>query len=121
MGQIIDLTTLFPWRILLLFAYSVSFFCIYRGILKDKFHPLITFLAIFAARIITSILLYNQPQLNMLGYPSFAVLCFIILLLLTKGKIYDKILTIIIAFISQSACGIINAIITMTATKGKVF
>ena len=121
MGPIIDLTTLFPWRILLLFAYSVSFFCIYRGILKDKFHPLITFLAIFAARIITSILLYNQPQLNMLGYPSFAVLCFIILLLLTKGKIYDKILTIIIAFISQFACGIINAIITMTATKGKEY
>lgn len=121
MGPIIDLTTLFPWRILLLFAYSVAFFNIYRGILKDKFHPFITFLAVFTARIITSVIFYNREPYDVLGYPSFAVLCFIILLFLTEGKIHDKILAIVTALISQFICVGINGLICIIVFGGKEY
>lgn len=119
MGPIIDLTHLFPWRILLLFCYSVAFFNIYRVILKDKFHPVLTFLTIFAARIITSVAFFALSNINILGYPAFALLCFIIILLMTEGRIYDKILVIVTTLISQFIGVIINASMRMILFKGK--
>lgn len=121
MGPIIDITNLFPWRILTLFAYSVAFFNIYKAVLKDKFHPIITFLTIFTARIITSEIFFNKEPLDVLGYPVFALLCFIILLFLTEGKLYDKFFVIIISLISQFTAGAINSVVTITAIKGQTY
>lgn len=121
MGPIIDLTHLFPWKIILLFSYSVAFFNIYRAILKDKFHPILTFLAIFAARIITSVAFFHFNNLNLFGYLAFALLCFIILLLMTEGKLYDKFFVIITALISQFTGAAINGSINIIIFKGKEY
>ncbi len=121
MGPIIDLTQLFPWRFLFLFCCSITFSNICRSILKDKINPFITFLLILGARILTSVLFYNNDKLNMLGYPAFALLCFIILIFVTEGKVYDKFFVIILWIISYFSAVGINAIITVTALGGKSY
>lgn len=121
MGPIIDITNLFPWRILTLFAYSVAFFNIYRAVLKDKFHPIITFIAVFTVRIMTSEIFFNKEPFDVFGYPAFALLCFLILVLLTEGKLYDKFFVIIISLISQFTAAAINTVVTITALKGQTY
>lgn len=121
MGPIIDLTYLFPWRFLFLFCCSVVFSNIYRSILKDRINPLITFLIIFAIRVLTSVIFYNNDKLNMLGYPVFALLCFIVLIFLTEGKLYDKFFVIILWIISYFSASGINAVVTVTALGGKSY
>lgn len=74
MGPIIDITTLFPYRIIILFAYSFACYNIAHSVLKDKFNSFITLIAIFVARILTSIAFFNRESLEALGYPVFAIL-----------------------------------------------
>lgn len=121
MGPIIDLTHLFPWRIINLFCCSVSHFCLFKALLKDKYHPIITFLAIFSARILTSVLFYNNEALNLFGYPTFAGLCLIIVLITTTNKIYDKLLTVVVSIILQFSCGMIGGSIKMLVFQGKTY
>lgn len=121
MGPIIDLTNLFPWRIIFLFAQSFAFFNIYKAVLKDKFHPLITFFAVFGVRIITSVVLYNNDALNSLGYFAYSLLCLVILIFFTDGKKHDKFLVATINLISQFTCAGISGIVTITAVQGKSY
>lgn len=120
MGPIIDLTQLFPWRILFLLCNTINFFYIYKSILKDKVHPAITFSLIFASRIITSVLLYNN-ELNSLGYVAFALLCFIIIIFLTEGKIYDKLFVTIISLITHFSASMLNVLIEVTSLGGRTY
>ena len=87
MGPIIDITNLFPYRIIMLFAYSFACYNIAHSVLKDKFNSFITLIAIFIARILTSVAFFNRESIDALGYPAFAILLFVTLTFLTVGKI----------------------------------
>ena len=101
MGPIIDITNLFPYRIIILFAYSFAFFNIAHSILREKYNSLITLVAIFAARILTSVAFFNKEPFDAFGYPTFALLYFIIIFFLTDDKLTTKILCVVFSFLSQ--------------------
>lgn len=100
MGPVIDLTTLFPWRIIAVFAYSLSAYVIAHSCSKDKWHPFLTLLTIFAARIVTSVA-FTDSNLNMLGYVVFALLYFVILCIFTyDSSVFSKIICSIFQILS---------------------
>lgn len=121
MGPIIDITTLFPYRIIILFAYSFACYNIAHSVLKDKFNSFITLIAIFVARILTSIAFFNRESLEALGYPVFAILLFIILTFLTVGKRSYEIICIIFSFISQFLSTMLTAFMQALIYQGKEY
>lgn len=121
MGPIIDITTLFPYRIIILFAYSFACYNIAHSVLKDKFNSFITLIAIFVARILTSIAFFNRESLEALGYPVFAILLFIILTFLTVGKRSYEIICIIFSFISQFLSTMLTAFMQALVYQGKEY
>ena len=105
MGPIIDLSTMFPWRIMQLFATAFAFYNISRSLLKDKFSPLATFGAVFAARIVTSLLFYNaDTTVNKLGYVVYCILLFFIALFMMTGSVYKKVISMLFWLISNLGC-----------------
>lgn len=105
MGPIIDLSTLLPWRIMQIFATTFAYYNILRTIAKDKFGPLSTFCAIFAARIGTSLLFYNSDNSrSVLGYLVYSIIIFLISLFLTTGELYKKVIAILFWLVSNFSC-----------------
>ena len=125
MGPIIDITNLFPYRIIILFAYSFAFYNIIHSILKDKYNSFITLFAIFAARIITSIAFFNKEPFDALGYPAFLILLFIITYFLTVGNTAIKLIPLVFGFLSQILSALVNgffqAIIYQNKDRTEIF
>ena len=121
MGPIIDITNLFPYRIIMLFAYSFACYNIAHSVLKDKFNSFITLIAIFIARIVTSVAFFNRESIDALGYPAFAILLFVTLTFLTVGKISYRIICIVFSFISQFLSNFITAFMQAIAYQGKEY
>lgn len=119
MGPIIDLTTLFPWRIISVLVQTFSCYIVAHSLLKDKFHPTVTIVLIFIARIITSIIFYNSSEWNAFGYPVFMFLCFIIFLLVTIGKVVSKMLCVVMWTSSYLLSTVIMAILCGIVYQGK--
>lgn len=119
MGPIIDITNLFPYRIIILFAYSFACYNIAHSVLKDKFNSFITLIAIFIARILTSVAFFNRESIDALGYPAFAILLFVILTYLTVGKISYKIICILFSFISQFLSNMLTGFMQVLVYQGK--
>lgn len=119
MGPIIDITNLFPYRIIILFAYSFACYNIAHSVLKDKFNSFITLIAIFVARILSSVAFFNKESLEALGYPVFAILLFIILTFLTVGKRSYKIICILFSFISQFLSNMLTGFMQALVYQGK--
>lgn len=118
MGPIIDITNLFPYRIIILFAYSFACYNIAHSVLKDKFNSFITLIAIFIARILTSVAFFNRESIDALGYPAFAILLFVTLTYLTVGKISYKIICIVFSFISQFLSTMLTAFMQVLVYQG---
>lgn len=118
MGPIIDITNLFPYRIIILFAYSFACYNIAHSVLKDKFNSFITLIAIFIARILTSVAFFNRESIDALGYPVFAILLFIILTFLTVGKRSYKIICLLFSFISQFLSTMLTAFMQVLVYQG---
>lgn len=119
MGPIIDITNLFPYRIIILFAYSFACYNIAHSVLKDKFNSFITLIAIFIARILTSVAFFNRESIDALGYPAFAILLFVIIKYLTVGKISYKIICILFSFISQFLSNMLTGFMQVLVYQGK--
>lgn len=119
MGPIIDITNLFPYRIIILFAYSFACYNIAHSVLKDKFNSFITLIAIFIARILTSVAFFNRESIDALGYPAFAILLFVIITYLTVGKISYKIICILFSFISQFLSNMLTGFMQVLVYQGK--
>ncbi len=117
MGPIIDITNLFPYRIIILFAYSFACYNIAHSVLKDKFNSFVTLIVIFVARILTSIAFFNKEH-DSLGYLVFAVLLFIILTFLTVGKRSYKIICLVFSFISQFLSTMLTAFMQVLVYQG---
>lgn len=118
MGPIIDITNLFPYRIIMLFAYSFACYNIAHSVLKDKFNSFITLIAIFIARILTSVAFFNRESIDALGYPAFAILLFITLTYLTVGKISYRIICVVFSFISQLLSTMLTAFMQALVYQG---
>lgn len=112
MGPVIDLTTLFPWRIIAVFADSFSAYVIAHSRTKDKWHPALTFLAIFVVRVITSVLFYNNEMLNAIGYLIFSLANVLVLSLFTYGRLPGKILCAVMHLVSSFLATCIMALVS---------
>ena len=121
MGSIIDLTYFFPWRFIYCISYTFVFYNISRSMLKDKYHPLLTFLLILIARSITSEIFFNLYPYDVLGYPTFAILSFIILIFLTQGTIIKKLICTLIGFISTFIAGCTMAVVQGIIYDGRSY
>lgn len=119
MGPVIDLTTLFPWRIIAVFASSVCAYVIANSCTKDKWHPILTFLTVFVVRIITSVLFYNNDVLNAFGYLIFTVLYFIILCFFTNGSIPIKIICSVLQLVASFLPTLIMVFVYVIIYQGK--
>lgn len=119
MGPIIDLTNLFPYRIIILFAYSFACYNIVHSILKDKYHTVITFVSIFLIRLITSLVFFNYENINILGYLSFSAALVILLLFITNGKVYIKCMCVLFNLISHMLSSLIMAVLMLILFNGK--
>lgn len=119
MGPIIDLTTLFPWRIISVLVQTFACYIVAHSLLKDKFHPTVTIGLICIARIITSVLFYNSSEWNAFGYPVFMIICFIIFVLVTIGSVVSKILCVVMWTSSYLLSTVIMAILCGIVYQGK--
>ena len=118
MGPIIDLTTLFPWRIISIFALTFTSYNICHSCLKDKRHPLLTFILVFLVRLLCSLIFYNNIALNALGYPVYAILYFLALLITTEGSVFLKVLCSIFLQFSTLLSSLVMGIILFALTQG---
>ncbi|MFR6064587.1 MAG: GHKL domain-containing protein [Eubacterium sp.] len=121
MGPIIDLTTLFPWRIISLLVQTFTCYIVAHSLLKDKYHPTITIGLICIARVITSVLFYNSSEWNAFGYPVFMLLCFIIFIFVTVGSTVSKLLCVVIWTASYLLSSIIMTILCGIVYQGKTY
>lgn len=121
MGPIIDLTTLFPWRIISLLVQTFACYIVAHSLLKDKFHPTITIGLICIARIITSVLFYNSSEWNAFGYPVLMLLCFIIFIFVTVGSTVSKLLCVVIWTASYLLSSVIMTILCVIVYQGKTY
>lgn len=119
MGPIIDITNLFPYRIIILFAYSFAFFNIAHSILREKYNSLVTLCAIFAARILTSVAFFDKEPFDAFGYPVFALLYFLIVFFLTENKLTTKILCVVFSFLSQLSSSFVIGLYETVIYQGK--
>ena len=89
LGPMIDLSVLLPWRIMQIFSTAFAYYNISRSILKDKYSPVSTFGAIFAARIVTSLLFYNSDNArSVIGYIVYCIIVFLITLFFNTWEDY---------------------------------
>lgn len=121
MGPIIDLTTLFPWRIISLLVQTFTCYIVGHSLLKDKFHPTVTIGLICIARIIASVLFYNSSEWNAFGYPVFMLLCFIIFIFVTVGSTVSKLLCVVIWTASYLLSSVIMTILCGIVYQGKTY
>lgn len=110
MGPIIDLTPLFPYRILMHIAEVFAYYNIAHSITKDKYHSAITIAAIFAAKELWAALLFNTP-IEITGYIFFGITLFIILRLLTKGRTSEMVVSVIFGILSKIVTALAMSIV----------
>lgn len=110
MGPIIDITPLFPYRILMHIAEVFAYYNIAHSITKDKYHPAITIAAIFAAKELWAALLFNT-HIEITGYIFFGITLFIILRLLTKGRTSEMVVSVIFGILSKIVTALAMSIV----------
>lgn len=110
MGPIIDLTPLFPYRILMHIAEVFAYYNIAHSITKDKYHPAITIAAIFAAKELWAAVLFNTP-IDFAAYIFFGITLFIVLKLLTNGRTSGMVVSVIFGMISKIVTACVLAIL----------
>lgn len=120
MGPIIDITPLFPYRILMHIAEVFAYYNIAHSITKDKYHPAITIAAIFAAKELWAALLFNTP-IETAGYVCFGITLFIVLKFLTEGKNTHKVMSVVFSIISKFSSMFLSGIISVVVYHGKSY
>lgn len=120
MGPIIDITPLFPYRILMHIAEVFAYYNIAHSITKDKYHPAITIAAIFAAKELWAALLFNTP-IEITGYIFFGITLFIILKFLTEGITAHKAVSVVFGIISKIFAAFITGLVAGVVYQGKSY
>lgn len=120
MGPIIDLTPLFPYRIILHLAEGFAVFNICHGILKDKYNSLITFLSVLAARIIVAQLMFGTWA-HGASYLVFGILLFAVFKIVTKGEISRTVISVVFVVISKFFIAFIMTILSGIVYQGQSY
>ena len=118
MGPIIDITPLFPYRILMHIAEVFAYYNIAHSITKDKYHPAITIAAIFAAKELWAALLFNTP-IESAGFVCFGITLFIVLKFLTDGQTTHKAMSAVFSIISKFSSTFFYGMISVVVYQGK--
>ena len=118
MGPIIDLTPLFPYRILMHIAEVFAYYNIAHSITKDKYHPAITIAAIFAAKELWAALLFNTP-IESAGFVCFGITLIIVLKLLTVGKTAKIAISAVFCIISKLFAACTMTMVSVVVYQGK--
>jgi multisubunit Na+/H+ antiporter MnhG subunit len=120
MGPLIDLTTLFPYRIILLLSESFAFYNVIHSICKDKIHPLVTWVAILFVRIVTSQIFFNaSTSMQTFGLITFIIGTFIVILFLCSSKFFQKVLAFFFIVITKFISAFAMALLDTTVYQGK--
>lgn len=120
MGPIIDLTPLFPYRIILHLAEGFAVFNICHGILKDKYNSVITFMAALAARVIVAQLLFDT-QVSIVSYLVLGIVLLLIFKVLTKGEISKIVISVLFIIISKFFTAVIMTMLSGVVYQGKSY
>lgn len=120
MGPIIDLTPLFPYRIILHLAEGFAVFNICHGILKDKYNSVITFMAALAARVIVAQLLFDT-QVSNVSYLVLGIVLLLIFKVLTKGEISKIVISVLFIIISKFFTAVIMTMLSGVVYQGKSY
>lgn len=120
MGPIIDLTPLFPYRIILHLAEGFAVFNICHGILKDKYNSVITFMAALAARVIVAQLLFDT-QVSVVSYLVLGIVLLLIFKVLTKGEISKIVISVLFIIISKFFTAVIMTMLSGVVYQGKSY
>lgn len=111
MGPIIDCSTLFPYQILFLFATSIACYNILHSLLTNRFSAVWTFVAIFAARII-SFLIAD------FSFPIYLLFLVITVFTMTCGKNSHKIIATILFTLSYIVSSLILSVFLIVIYQG---
>ena len=118
MGPIIDLTPLFPYRILMHIAEVFAYYNIAHSITKDKYHPAITIAAIFAAKELWAALLFNTP-IETAGFVCFGITLVMVLKLLTIAKTAKIAISAVFCIISKFFAALTMTMVSVIVYQGK--
>lgn len=118
MGPIIDITPLFPYRILMHIAEVFAYYNIAHSITKDKYHPAITIAAIFAAKELWAALLFNTP-IESAGFVCFGITLFIVLKLFTESRTSHIVISAVFGIITKLVSAFIMAILSGIVYQGQ--
>ncbi len=120
MGPIIDLTPLFPYRIILHLAEGFAVFNICHGILKDKYNSVITFMAALVARVIVAQLLFDT-QVYIMSYLVLGIVLLLIFKVLTKGEVSKIVISVLFIIISKFFTAVIMTMLCGVVYQGKSY
>lgn len=120
MGPIIDLTPLFPYRIILHLAEGFAIFNICHGILRDKYNSVITFIAALAARIIVAQLLFDT-QVSIVSYLVLGIVLLLIFKVLTNGEVSKIVISVVFIIISKFFTAVIMTMLSGVVYQGKSY
>lgn len=120
MGPIIDITPLFPYRIILHLAEGFAVFNICHGILKDKYNSVITFMAALAARVIVAQLLFDT-QVSIVSYLVLGIVLLLIFKVLTKGEVSKIVISVVFIIISKFSTAVIMTMLCGVVYQGKSY
>lgn len=120
MGPIIDLTPLFPYRIILHLAEEFAIFNVCHGILKDKYNSVITFMAALVARVIVAQLLFDT-QVSIVSYLVLGIVLLLIFKVLTKGEVSKIVISVVFIIISKFFTAIIMTMLCGVVYQGKSY
>ncbi len=120
MGPIIDLTPLFPYRIILHLAEGFAIFNICHGVLRDKYNSVITFMAALAARVIVAQLLFDT-QVSIVSYLVLGIVLLLIFKVLTKGEVSKIVISVLFIIISKFFTAVIMTMLSGVVYQGKSY
>lgn len=120
MGPIIDLTPLFPYRIILHLAEGFAIFNVCHGILKDKYNSVITFMVALVARVIVAQLLFDT-QVSIVSYLVLGIVLLLIFKVLTKGEVSKIVISVLFIIISKFFTAVIMTMLSGVVYQGKSY
>lgn len=120
MGPIIDLTPLFPYRIILHLAEGFAIFNVCHGILKDTYNSVITFMVALVARVIVAQLLFDT-QVSIVSYLVLGIVLLLIFKVLTKGEVSKIVISVVFIIISKFFTAVIMTMLCGVVYQGKSY
>lgn len=81
-----------PWYVLYLVGQTLFYFVIVHSVFCDRYNSTVTIICIFVGKLVTSIHPESDDDLwNIIGFFTWVILLFMIIWLVTTGKIFFKI------------------------------